>query len=353
MTVAIGACAGNPGVPRYWKTHPAPLTPVGPPRRTEDVRIAMKELPWWTVSDGGTQRFILGFDETAAGTLPGRVVGPVRSRNVALTEEVFVAMRCGWQIAMGTPDGCPMSREQGQTLAREAITEARAELRAKAGDAGATGVRDVRCFAEARPSDAGEPGHLDRQVWCEGTAVVTESLSNLAADADPGAAAAVDPAAPVEQPVTMATRFALVADGSVAMLGEKPVVGSTLGLRYRPLELGFYILDLQRTSIAPKEGGLVGLGITALARFAIKGSRADALVGGSALAAAQNGATNPDFDGLYNGFVGIAYQSPWRIQGVAQPFVQLRAGAAYGTALAQKAMPMVELHLGLSTPERR
>jgi hypothetical protein len=313
----------------------------------------MRQLPWWTVSDGGSQHFILGFDETAAGTLPGRVVGPVRSRNVALTEEVFVAMRCGWQIAMGKPEGCQMSREQGQTLAREAITEARAELQAKAGDAGATGVRDVRCFAEARLSDAGEPGHMDRQVWCEGTAVVSETLSNTSGVAAADAAPVVDPTQPVDQPVTPATRFALVADGSFAMLGNKPVVGSTLGLRYRPFELGFYILDLQRTSLAPMEGGLVGIGFTALARFAIKGSRADALVGGSALAAAQNGAVNPDFDGLYNGFVGIAYQSSWRIQGVAQPFVQLRAGVAHGTAIASQTLPMVELHLGLSTPEKR
>jgi hypothetical protein len=101
------------------------------------------------------------------------------------------------------------------------------------------------------------------------------------------------------------------------------------------------------------EGGLVGIGFTALARVAIKDSRADMLVGASALAAAQNGATNPDFDGLYHGFVGLAYQTDWRIQGVAQPFVQLRAGVAHGTAIASQTLPMIELHLGLSTPEKR
>jgi hypothetical protein len=149
------------------------------------------------------------------------------------------------------------------------------------------------------------------------------------------------------------TRLVFYADGSAGVLGTKAVVASTLGIRYRPFEVGFCILDLQRESVAPQDRGLVGLGITGLVRLALGDSRADAIAGVSAVAAFRNGATNPDFDGLYHGFVGLAYQSPWRIAGTAQPYAQLRAGAAYGTAVAATLVPMVELHLGLSTPERR
>ena len=59
-----------------------------------------------------------------------------------------------------------------------------------------------------------------------------------------------------------------------------------------------------------------------------------------------------DFPAGY-GFAGIAYQSSWRIGGYAQPFVQLRAGAARTTGMDAKTLPMLELHLGLTTPERR
>jgi hypothetical protein len=84
-------------------------------------------------------------------------------------------------------------------------------------------------------------------------------------------------------------------------------------------------------------------------------SRFDLLLGASAVATAQNGATNPGFDGLYQGFGGIAYQTNMslRLFGGGQPFLQLRAGTAYEGGAVQRASPIVELHLGLSSPEAR
>ena len=94
-----------------------------------------------------------------------------------------------------------------------------------------------------------------------------------------------DPGTPIEhEPRTPATRLVLHTDGSVGMLGGVPIVGATLGLRYRPFEVGLYILDLQRESITPMDGGLVGFGATALGRLALKRSRADVIAGLSASA---------------------------------------------------------------------
>ena len=169
-------------------------------------------------------------------------------------------------------------------------------------------------------------------MWCEGTAI---AVTGVSAPKEPG------------------TRFLVVADASVGALGDQPVVGTTLGVRYRPLEFGFYIADLSRESFAPQDNGLVGLGGTLLGRIALGRSRADAIAGATAAVVLQNGATNPAVDPLYYGFAGIAYQSPWRIGGYAQPFVQLRAGAARTTGMDAKTLPMLELHLGLTTPERR
>lgn len=88
--------------------------------------------------------------------------------------------------------------------------------------------------------------------------------------------------------------------------------------------------------------------------MAVGSSRFDLIAGGAALATAPNNSTNPDVDSIYQGFVGIAYQTPWQwlANAHAQPFIQLRVGAARGSALDGTA-PLVELHLGLSTPERR
>lgn len=345
--LGLAACANNPGVPRYATAAPPPLTPVGPQRDATTVRIEMKDLPWWTIADS-KHSFVLAFDESEAPPTRGARVGPVRSRDITLDADIYSATRCAWEIVpMGEPRPCRgLDRLTAMEIARDAITEARAELRAKAADAGASVVGDVRCFAEHRPVADATP-----RLWCEGVALAAD----LAVAAPPSAIDPTsDPAAPIaHDPRTKPTRFVFLADASVGMLADKPVVASTLGIRYRPFELGFYILDLQRETLVPQDRGLVGLGLTALVRKSIGRSRADAIAGVSAIAAFENNSTNPDFDGLYHGFVGVAYQSPWRISGVAQPFAQLRAGAAYGTAIAAQTVPMVELHLGLSTPERR
>lgn len=307
----------------------------------------MRALPWWTVAES-SKYFVLGFDEPNRQAAPGQRLGPLRSRDIALDAEIYDAVKCAWQIVpMGDPRACSTTtRERAMEASHDAITEARAELRAKAADAGVGVVGDVRCFAEqvAIGRDTVPPARL----WCEGVAMTAS------AGAAPASADDVDPAAPIRHaPRVTPTRFVFYADASVGMLDTKPVVASTLGIRYRPFELGFYILDLQRESVVPQDRGLVGLGLTAILRYALGTSRADAIAGVSAVAAFKNGATNPDFDGLYHGFVGLAYQSPWRIAGTAQPYAQLRAGAAYGTAIASKTLPMLELHVGLSTPERR
>jgi hypothetical protein len=331
--VLVG-CASNPGNPAFRTTRPLPLAIVGSPRASETVRIEMKPLPWWTLA-GTSEHFIVKLDDDAESTTRGRSLGPVRTRDVVLGSDVFAAVACAWQIVpMGDSRPCDTTREEAMAIAKDAIDEARAELRARAGDAGAGVVTDVRCFAESR---------REAHLWCEGIA--------LAADAAPNAN---DPAAPRRTGVSFTpTRFLLVADGSVGMLAERPIVGSTIGFRFRPFELGFYILDLGRKSVSPHQGGQVGLGLTLVGRFAIRRTRADAIAGVSAVAAFQNGATNPDVDGLYHGFVGLAYQSSWRLGGAAQPFAQLRAGVASGQAIGNRAVPMLELHIGMSSPERR
>ena len=350
LAVLCAACANNPGVPRFRSTTPAPLSPVAAPRAAQAVRIEMKALPWWTVAES-SRYFVLGFDEPDVTPTRGAPIGAVRSRDVALDDHIYSAVKCAWEIVpMGDPRACSsMTRETAMELAHDAITEARAELAARAADAGAAEVGDVRCLAEQLPqrSSAGAPARL----WCEGVAMAAPDASPDEASA---VASTVDPAAPItHDPRMTPTRLVFYADASVGVLETRPVVASTLGIRYRPFEVGFYILDLQRESVVPQDRGLVGLGLTALLRHAIADSRADAIAGVSAVAAFKNGATNPDFDGLYHGFVGLAYQSSWRIAGTAQPYAQLRAGAAYGTAIAAKTVPMLELHLGLSTPERR
>jgi len=305
--------------------------------------MKMKSLPWWTVADN--DHFVLRFDVEDDQPIRGKRVGPIRSRDIDLDNGVFEAIQCAWG---GDTDLCgERSLRSAGEQAHDAIAEARAELRARTADAGADIVGDVRCFAERRKSadPAAPPG--PSKMWCEGVAF------SAAPDAV-GVYADVDPALPKDdEPRMPEARFTLVADAGVGMQGGKPIVSSTLGIRYRPIEIGFYILDLQRESVAPQDNGLVGLGLTALGRKQLgRHSGGDAIFGGSAIAAFQNGSTNPDFDGLYQAFAGLAYQSRWNIWH-GQPWVQLRAGAASGTALKNKLAPLVELHLGLATPERR
>lgn len=277
---------------------------------------------------------MLGFDEPGTPPIRGRVLGDLRSADLPI-DDLYGALQCAWQIVpMGDPRPCHgMTRNDAMAAVRESIDHVRNDLRQRAAAIGADVVADIRCFAEARPA----------RLWCEG----------IAKSATASAASEHDPAAPIEYaPRTPGARFTVLGDGSVGTLGKQVVVGTMLGIRYRPVELGLYILDLSRNSLAPKETGRVGLGGTALLRKALRRSRADALVGVSALATLQNGATNPSADSLYHGFLGFAYQSSWRISGVAQPFAQLRVGAARGSEI-DKTLPMLELHLGLSTPERR
>jgi hypothetical protein len=387
FVICVAAACGNAGLPAFESSRPRPLASVGPPRATTDVRIAMKSLPWWTVA-GTSEAFVLGFDDNAAPPPRGRRIGALRSRDIDLAPDIYDAVRCAWQVVpMGESRPCSRtSRTDAMAIARDAITEARAELRAHAGDAGAGAVIDVRCFAERdrMPVDDDRGG---ARLWCEGVALDTgehiavgaspdggqvphreqathheqathrEQDPTPAADGQPVALDA-DPAAPIDhEPRLPGTRLVLLADASIGFLGKRPIVGSTLALRYRPFELGFYILDLQRDRVSPRDDGLVGIGMTGLGRIALGRTRADAIVGVSSVVAAVNNTTNPDFESLYHGFAGVAYQTPWRIAGAAQPFVQLRAGAATGGVVtsiaAARAVPMFELHVGLTSPERR
>ncbi|HTL34144.1 MAG TPA: hypothetical protein VL326_13535 [Kofleriaceae bacterium] len=333
--------------------------------------MRMKPLPWWSLADD--ENFVLRFDSSAEDETPvhGRPMGAVRSRTLELSDEVFEAVRCAWSDS----DRCGTRsiRSAGET-AHDAIAEARAELRAHAADAGAGAVVGVRCFAERKlPGiDTQRPAKL----WCEGLALATDPVAvgpavvpvtplftapapfAVTADAASAPIAAPigehDPAAPQDrEPELPQARFTLVADAGIGMQGGKPIVSSTFGIRYRPIELGFYIVDLQRESVAPRDGGAVGLGLTVLGRKALRAhSPADAILGGSAIAAFQNGSTNPDIDGMYQAFAGLAYQSRWNLWH-GQPWVQLRAGATTGTAVKNRVLPLLELHVGLATPERR
>jgi hypothetical protein len=305
--------------------------------------MKMKVLPWWTVFDN--EHFVLRFDVPDDAPIRGRRVGPIRSRDIDLENSVFESIRCAWSGDTNLCGAFQSVRSAGEQ-AHDAIAEARAELRARTADAGADIVGDVRCFAE-RVKYADPAEHGPAKMWCEGVAYsATPDAVGVFAD--------VDPAVPRDDEVPMPqARFTLVADAGVGIQGGKPIVSSTLGIRYRPFELGFYILDLQRESVTPQDDGLVGLGLTVLGRKQLRRhSGGDAIVGGSAITAFQNGATNPDFDGMYQLFAGLAYQSRWNIFH-GQPWVQVRAGAASGTALKNKIAPLFELHLGLATPERR
>jgi hypothetical protein len=326
IVAALTACAHDPGVARYYERKPPALTPVAPPVARDEVRIAVKELPWWTTVENGREYILeLGDPDTA---LLGTAIGPVRSSDVLLARDAHQAVRCAFQlVAMGDPRPCPGDRDAATEIAQPFLDRALADMRGKAGDAGADGVRDVRCYTSANPKD-----RASDFLWCEGTAIAIVAVTT---------------------PEPPGTRLLVVADASVGALGDQPVVGTTVGLRYRPLEFGFYIADLSRYTLAPTENGIIGLGGTLLGRFAIGRSRADVIAGATAAVLARNNSMNPDVDARYYGFAGIAYQTSWRLGNYAQPFVQLRAGAARSTAMDSKLRPMLELHFGLTTPERR
>ena len=81
----------------------------------------------------------------------------------------------------------------------------------------------------------------------------------------------------------------LVADASVGAMGKQVLVGSSIGFRYRPIETTFYILDMQRNTVGPKDGGLMGLGLSLLGRAQLGHSRADAIIGCSGGRARSSG----------------------------------------------------------------
>jgi hypothetical protein len=196
----------------------------------------------------------------------------------------------------------------------------------------------VRCFVSR-----GNVGYGPGKLWCEGTAFLAEVPADRA-----------DPTAPIDSaPGLTAQRFLFVADYSVGIQSGKAVVGATIGLRYHPLELGFAFLDLQRNSFAPVENGIIGLGLTARGRMPLFSSRSDAIVGGTLATTSKNGTTNPAFQPLYQVFLGVAHQSSWRIFGTTQPWIQVRVGAADGPVTGDRVTALLDLHLGLSTPERR
>lgn len=143
------------------------------------------------------------------------------------------------------------------------------------------------------------------------------------------------------------TRLVLHADGSAGLVGNKLIGGFRFGLRFRPVEFALHVIETY------DKRNLVALGGDVMLRLPIGHSNGDLLVGGAASIVAPNGSTNPDFDGYYSGFAGIAYHTTAVSIHGGQPLVQLRAGVARGSELAPKAVPLVELHLGLATAERR
>jgi hypothetical protein len=147
------------------------------------------------------------------------------------------------------------------------------------------------------------------------------------------------------------TRLAIVAGASAGVLGRSWFSGADLGLRYRPVELDFHVVDFHRTTQPQR----VGVGGDLLGRMRLPHGSLDALVGASATAAAQNGAINPKFGGIFAGFAGLGAQARTKLFGVAQPYVSVRAGIERGDVAGdgtKRIAPMIELHFGLSSPER-
>lgn len=319
--LVLGVLAACGGAPQFAHTTPPALPAAAVPAPAAHVRLELRSTPWWTAV-GDDARFLLGMPAAPVAT-PGRTLGAIRSADVSLDDAGLAAAACAWSLAGDRP--CSGPRIDAMAAVHDPIERALDELRARAGAAGANLAGDVRCFA------ARAPGHL----WCEGVARVAAQ--------DPGGLED-DPAAPTADPPLLApTRLALVADGSVAMAGRVPVIGSSVGLRYHPLELTFDVLDLSHDGTTR---GLVGVGGTAMARIALR-RQLDAIAGGSAAAVAPNGSVNPTFTGRYAAFGGLSYQSSWRFRGIAQPWIELRAGAVRAAGATS---PMIGVHLGLSTP---
>ena len=236
---------------------------------------------------------------------------------------------------------CRARRRWKAAFHPRAIATAPDDLRAQAARAGVGAVADVRCFV----AESAHP-HL----WCEGVAV---------ADAGSPAVVGEDPTVPIErEPQVRPSRFVISGDGGVGMLSAR-AAGRQLAVlvplpaaQGRPRDLRSRALPERR---ADARRPAVGVGATVLGRYGLGRSRFDAIVGGSALATFQNGATNPTTAALfYHGFAGVAYQdAAWRISGVAQPWVQLQRGCGLRSRDRARRAGMFGLHVGLSSPEQR
>jgi hypothetical protein len=102
---------------------------------------------------------------------------------------------------------------------------------------------------------------------------------------------------------------------TASMRGGDPVLGQDIGLRYGALGTAIRVL---------KFGGdsqVMGVGLVAELQHRPSRSPVELLVGGSAMVAAPNGATNPAFEGLLGAHVGATKQLTYRIRGVAQPYI--------------------------------
>jgi hypothetical protein len=303
--VMLAACAT---APRFAHVEPAAIA-AAPSAR---VRIEPGTQPWWAVVNHADFWFALPV-HTAA--VPGVRLRPVRTSSVALDEPTYAAVACAWKI--GADCG---SLSEARAVAHAPLSAALDDLRARVAALGGNVAADTRCFA------------VRDRLWCEADALRAE-----------GEVAEVDPEGPPSEPAAPSpTRFALSADASVSMVGSVLAPGTTVALWYRPIEVGFEVVDLSRDGTAR---GLVGVGGTALARFGVR-PQLDVIAGGSTTAIAPNGATNPHFTGLYEGFVGASYRSQWRWH-MGNGFVQLQVGGAREDAVTR---PMVGLHIGLVTP---
>ena len=323
---------------------PAPLVPVAAAIPADQVRVEMTRNPWWTVY-GTDDDFMLILPAPDAPATPGRSVGDARSADVALDRDQFAALRCAWKgVTMGDSRPCDGSRDDAKAAIADPLARAIDELRAHAGAAGVGLVGDVRCFGVETPRRNHQPvddWKPNARMWCEGTARVAS------APAGPGDAAGEALDHPVE---TESTRFALIADASAGALGgDNPYLGTDVGLRYRPFELTFRVIDLVR------DRGRVGLGGTLAVRRRFAGSTTDLFASVSETAMGQNMAVNPSFDGIASAMLGIGYQARTKWLGVAQPYISFGAGAIRGDVAGDgtvRVSPAIELRVGMSTPER-
>jgi hypothetical protein len=324
LAISLVGCAASP---HYASTTPPPLASTEH-HDGDEVRIEVRPSQWYDTDHVGGA-FILAFPAPHAPPTPGRSLGAVRSDDIAF--DTADTMRCAWQVVpMGDDRPCSgISRVDAMTEVQPAIHRAFDELRARAGQAGATVVIGVSCYTTfAQP-------HL----WCEGTALLPDPQRPDRVE--------VDPSEPTTAEPELATnRLALAADGGVTLFGSQFARTASFALRYRPLSFAW--------ELAALNDGRFAIGASALWRFALPGAPGlDAILGGEASAVAPNNSTNPEFHGLYEAFTGVTYQSSWKIEGKAQPYVQLRVGAAHGHDLfASPTEPVFGLAIGLSSPER-